>query len=110
MENKIHQKGTLEVEELLLRRIQELEHVHAQLKQNILKFMISRVPQKSHPKATSSFNHSNGLGMHGGTFRIGHGVAQMSAFKLTEAQYFNILETINQPIHIINAKGCIIYR
>ncbi|GJT19301.1 PAS domain-containing protein tyrosine kinase family protein [Tanacetum coccineum] len=110
MENKIHKKGTLEVEELLLRRIQELEHVHADLKQNMLKLMTSRVPQKSRPKAASSFNHSNGFGMHSGTFRVGHRVAQMSAFKLTEAQYFNILETINQQIHIINAKGCIIYR
>nr|GEZ56931.1 PAS domain-containing protein tyrosine kinase family protein [Tanacetum cinerariifolium] len=99
--NKIHKKGTLEVEELLLRRIQELEHVHAHLKQNMLKLMTSRVPQKSRSKAMSSFNHSNGFGIHGGTVRVRDRVAQMSAFKLTEAQYFNILETINQQIHII---------
>nr|GEZ26153.1 hypothetical protein [Tanacetum cinerariifolium] len=83
--NKIHKKGTLEVEELLLRRIQELEHVHAHLKQNMLKLMTSRVPQKSRSKAMSSFNHSNGFGIHGGTVRVRDRVAQMSAFKLTEA-------------------------
>lgn len=119
--NKFHKKEDPPIKEVL-RRIQELEHDYAHLEQDMLKLMTSRVPQKSNQSkskmvsslphaASSSFERiTNGFGKHGGATRIGSMVNQHSTFKLTEDRCSNILESINQPIHIIDAQGRIIYR
>ncbi|XP_024984290.1 tyrosine-protein kinase-like [Cynara cardunculus var. scolymus] len=58
----------------------------------------------------SNDDHSNSSVKHDGAAWDGGRVTPYSAVKLTEAQYFNILQSIDEPIHISNDKDCIIYR
>ncbi|GJT19300.1 PAS domain-containing protein tyrosine kinase family protein [Tanacetum coccineum] len=87
MEN-IEKIGTQRLEELK-RRIAELDEAHAHLKQDMLKLMISSHPKNSQSAFSKGAALSN-FNMHGG------GVTQHSAYRLTEAHYYNILESINQ--------------
>ncbi|KAI3737894.1 hypothetical protein L2E82_27909 [Cichorium intybus] len=82
----IYQKRRPPIEELS-KRIKELEDAHARLKQQMLKFMISGYHRK-----TSNLISSR------------RGTSQHSAHNLTEADYFNIFQSIDRPIHITDSK------
>ncbi|CAI9267716.1 unnamed protein product [Lactuca saligna] len=91
MENNIHKKIRSPPIEELTKRIQDLEDAHAHLKQKMFKFMISGDRKTSNSISSRKWT-------------------QHSPLVLTETDYFNILQSIDQPIHITNLKRCIIYR
>ncbi|KAI3696593.1 hypothetical protein L6452_28986 [Arctium lappa] len=93
--------------EELIKRIQDLKDGHDRLKQKMLNFIISvncqtsnSVPRQS---TLSSFQHCRPL-------MPGTRSNDDSYVKLVEARYFNILQSIDEPIHIANANTRIIYR
>ncbi|XP_059289420.1 uncharacterized protein LOC132042927 isoform X1 [Lycium ferocissimum] len=123
--------------EELLKKIQELEAGHAQLKQEMSKLMICddhrTQRQRSHSispqrppriragggfdgawkRGSTSFRHSSPLQREssskgeGGESSIGGGGP--AAVKFTDRQYLNILQSMGQAVHILDLNGQIIY-
>lgn len=75
--------------EQLLMRIHELEYGLAQLQQQI-----SSLVAESASSSSRRCPCGSGITWH----------------SLTEVNYFNILQSIDEPIHITDSNGCIIYR
>ncbi|XP_024984291.1 probable LRR receptor-like serine/threonine-protein kinase At1g29720 [Cynara cardunculus var. scolymus] len=102
----------------LFKRIQDLEDGHASLKQKMLNLMTSgdrhcpALMRGTHSVGVDDSNDddSNSSFKHDGAVSGGGRVTLYSAVKLTEAQYFNILQSIDEPIHIANANARVIYR
>ncbi|KAI3512377.1 hypothetical protein L1887_19692 [Cichorium endivia] len=88
---------TPSVEELL-RKIQELEKCQSHLKQKMAKFMLSGNRKKTeHPSSNSAYPHQ-AIGGPGGALKLR--VMEPLAMKLTETQYFNIIQSMDQGVHI----------
>ena len=97
--------------EELLRRIQELEGLHAHIKQEISKLKLTADRSKhGHETACShqlnvgrpcAFREVN---------RVNHaGVMEPLAMKLTETQYLNILQSMGQAIFLYHIKYGILF-
>ncbi|MCE3050736.1 hypothetical protein HAX54_047970 [Datura stramonium] len=126
-------KGAIPPTEDLLKKIQELEAGHAQLKQEMSKLMVSNdgrsERQRSHSmspqrpprirgstdalwkKGSTSFRHSSPLQRESSskTERCGSSGGGPAAVKLTDKQYLSILQSMGQAVHIFDLNYRIIY-
>ncbi|KAJ9559370.1 hypothetical protein OSB04_013984 [Centaurea solstitialis] len=103
--------------EELLRNILELEEKHVHLKKEMSKLMVSGNRSKTDHQTASS--HRDGEG--DGVFTPGSsslwpvvrgsrdGVPEPFAMKLTETQYWNVMQTMGQAIHIFDLTGRIFF-
>ena len=125
-------------EELLLKKIQELEAGHAQLKQEMTRLIISgdhhsrgerQRSQSISPQRRSTASRSRRVagsgcdgGMNMGSARHssplqresrggggGGGVVPEMKMKFTDSQYLNILESMGQSVHIFDTNFHIFY-
>lgn len=112
--------------EELLKKIQELEAGHAQLKQEISKLMVSNdgtsLRQRSHSispqrpprlkgsneplgkKGSTSFRHSSPLQR-----ESSNKTERSAAVKFTDKQYLSILQSMGQAVHIFDLNYRLIY-
>lgn len=121
-------------EEVLLKKIQELEAGHAELKQEMSKLIISgdqhkRVErQRSHSispqrrstpptrRRVAGSGYDSGLNMGSASFRHSSPLQRESRggevemnLKFTDSQYLNILESMGQSVHIFDTNFHIFY-
>lgn len=110
----------------LLKKIQELEKEHAQLKQEMSKLMPADVGGMRLPplrvRPPMQRRNSGGLGVDVSAWRralasfgLSSGLHQespgmiCSAISLSERQNLNILQSMGQSVHIFDLEGTIIY-
>ncbi|XP_059287321.1 uncharacterized protein LOC132040683 [Lycium ferocissimum] len=99
MENtRASAQGPTSPAEELLRKIQELEEGHAELKQEMFKLMISD-DHRSQRQRSHSISQKK-------LPRIGGGPA---AVKFTDRHYLNILQSMGQAVHVFDVNYRIIY-
>lgn len=97
--------------EELLRRIQELEGLHAHIKQEISKLMPSTNRLKPYHQTISA--HQLAIGKPHALRQVDrlihNGVMKSLAMKLTETQCSNVMLSMGQALHIFDLKCRICY-